>query len=108
MPDTSQESSALHGLASIAEPGHPWHDSLRFGAELAEQLARELPDASSPDATERLLDAQLEQFAEDVARGIAARPQERHAIILSRKGRHHTLMQAIWRHVDRLRNEEGA
>lgn len=100
--------SALRGITEIAQPGNPWHDSLSFGTQLAEQLAAELPDASRPDVTERLLDAQLEQFAEDVARGIVGHPGDRHAIILGRKGAHHTLIEAIWRHVDRLRNEEGA
>jgi hypothetical protein len=104
----AEQQGAFAELAAITDPGHPWADAIRFGAQLAEHLAAELPDISSPDATEHLLNAQLEEFAEDVARGIVGRPQERHAIVLARRGRHHALMEAIWRHVDRLRTEEGA
>lgn len=134
--------SGLEGLASIAQAGHPWYDSVVAGVQFAEQLLAEdaalgvaavgvrgfasiaepvrpwintirvcaQPDdavAPEPDVTALLLDAQLERFAEDVARGIVGKPEERHAIILGRKGSRHALLEAIWRHVDRLRNEEN-
>jgi hypothetical protein len=110
VPDTPQETPALRGVAasgvrgfaSIAEPVRRWVNTVRICTEPGDAAGPEL------DVTERLLDAQLEEFAEDVARGIVGRPQERHAIVLARRGRHHALMEAIWRHVDRLRTEEGA
>jgi hypothetical protein len=91
----------VRGFASITEPVRRWTNTVSFSME-PESVA-----APEPDVAARLLDAHLEQFAEDVARGIVGQPRDRHAIILSRQGSHHVLAEAIWRHVDRLRNEEN-
>lgn len=89
--------AGVHGFASITDPVRRWVNTVRICTQPDDAAEPE------PDLPGRLRDAQLEQFAEDVARGIGATPEERHAIILSRKGAHHALIEAVWKHVDQQR-----